>query len=151
NITRFDTSADLPKLQKAARDAGVHDLTLRMPAGYDTQVGEGGMLLSGGQRQRIGLARALYGDPFLVVLDEPNANLDGEGETALLAALRSIRERNGIAVIITHRTSILHATDRMLILNEGHVQGFGPTAALLPQVTGRAAASATSAEHASGA
>ena len=125
-------------LQKAARAAGVHDLILRMPSGYETQVGDGGALLSGGQRQRIGLARALYSDPFLVVLDEPNANLDGEGEAALAAAIRGIRARNGIVVLIAHRAAALQATDQMLILNEGHVQGFGPTATLLPQIIGPA-------------
>ena len=140
NITRFSRGTDVPALQKAARDTGVHDLILRMPGGYETQVGDGGLLLSGGQRQRVGLARALYGDPFLVVLDEPNANLDGDGEAALLTALQSIRARKGIAIIIAHRPSILQAADHMLILNEGHVQGFGPTSVLLPQVIGQGAA-----------
>jgi PrtD family type I secretion system ABC transporter len=137
NIARFDPSADPALLQKAARAAGVHDLILRMPGGYETQVGDGGALLSGGQRQRIGLARALYDDPFLVVLDEPNANLDGEGEAALAAAIRGIRERKGIVIMIAHRASALQATDFLLILNEGHVQAFGPTSLLLPQITGQ--------------
>jgi PrtD family type I secretion system ABC transporter len=155
NIARFEPEADIAALQKAARDAGVHDLILRMPEGYETQVGEGGALLSGGQRQRIGLARALYRDPFLVVLDEPNANLDGEGEAALAAAVRGVRARKGIAVVIAHRPSLLQIADRMLILNEGHVQGFGPAAALLPGITGSgamatsaAADTARSAQHA---
>jgi len=135
NIARFEPNPNPEKLRKAAREAGVHDLILRMSGGYETEVGDGGALLSGGQRQRIGLARALYDDPFLVVLDEPNANLDGEGEKALAAAIRLIRQRSGIVVLIAHRATVLEATDYMLILNEGHVQNFGPTASLLSQLT----------------
>jgi ATP-binding cassette subfamily C protein len=135
NIARFDPAADVDKMRKAAREAGVHDLILRLTQGYETQVGEGGALLSGGQRQRIALARALYGDPFLVVLDEPNANLDGEGETALAAAVRSIRERKGIVVLIAHRAAVLQKTDFLMVLNEGHMQGLGPTAAMLAQLS----------------
>ena len=134
NIARFEADADVALLQRAARAAGVHHLILRMPNGYETQVGEGGALLSGGQRQRIGLARTLYNDPFMVVLDEPNANLDGEGEAALLAAIRSIQDRKGIVVLVAHRPSILQAADHMLILNEGLVQAFGMTSVLLSQV-----------------
>jgi PrtD family type I secretion system ABC transporter len=136
NIARFADDVDADRMRKAARDAGVHDLVLRMPQGYETQVGDGGALLSGGQRQRIGLARALYGDPFLVVLDEPNANLDGEGEAALGAAIAGVRARKGIVVLIAHRATVLRNTDFLLILNEGRVQGFGPTATLLPRVMG---------------
>lgn len=137
NIARFAADIDPGRLQQAARAAGVHDLILRMPQGYETQVGEAGALMSGGQRQRIGLARALYNDPFLVVLDEPNANLDGEGEAALLTAIRNIRARKGIVVLIAHRPAIVQVSDRILVLNEGHVQGFGPTATLLPQLMGQ--------------
>lgn len=132
NIARFEPNPDPEKLRKAAREAGVHHLILRLPNGYETEVGDGGALLSGGQRQRIGLARALYNDPFLVVLDEPNANLDGEGENALTAAVRRIKARRGIVVVIAHRPSALQNTDYMLVLNEGRVQGFGPTMSLLP-------------------
>jgi len=137
NIARFDPDPDLEKMRKAADEAGVHDLIVRMPQGYETQVGDAGALLSGGQRQRIGLARALYGEPFLVVLDEPNANLDGDGEAALARAIARIRARKGIVVLIAHRATVLQRTDFMLILNEGHVQGFGPTATLLPQAMGQ--------------
>jgi PrtD family type I secretion system ABC transporter len=144
NIARFEPNADPDKLRKAARAAGVHDLILRMSHGFETQVGDGGTLLSGGQRQRIGLARALYNDPFLVVLDEPNANLDGDGEAALEAAIGRIRGRNGIVVLIAHRPNVLQKTDFMLILNEGHVQGFGPTNSLLPAITGQTATPAPS-------
>jgi PrtD family type I secretion system ABC transporter len=144
NIARFEPHPDPEKLQKAAREAGVHDLILRMPSGYETQVGDGGALLSGGQRQRIGLARALYNEPFLVVLDEPNANLDGEGEAALAAAIQHVRQRRGIVVLIAHRVAALQATDHMLILNEGHVQGFGSTSTLLAQVMGRVPAAPAS-------
>jgi ABC-type protease/lipase transport system fused ATPase/permease subunit len=144
NIARFDPEPDVEKMRNAAREAGVHDLILRMPQGYETQVGDGGALLSGGQRQRIGLARALYGDPFLVVLDEPNANLDGDGEAALDRAIARIRARKGIVVLVAHRATVLQRTDFMLVLNEGHVQGFGPTATLLPQVMGPSPASTAS-------
>ena len=137
NIARFDPEIDADKLREAARNAGVHDLILRMPNGYETEVGESGAMLSGGQRQRIGLARALYKDPFLVVLDEPNANLDGDGEAALAEAVRRVRARKGIVILIAHRPTVLKATDTILVLNEGHVQAFGSTARLLPELTGR--------------
>ncbi len=134
NIARFNPTPDPEKLRKAAMQAGVHNLILRLPNGYETEGGEGGALLSGGQRQRIGLARALYDDPFLVVLDEPNANLDGEGEAALAAAIVGVKQRQGIVVVIAHRAAALVNTDYMLIVNEGQVQGFGPTSTLLPKL-----------------
>lgn len=126
NISRFAAAPDPAALMKAAAAAGVHDLVLRLADGYDTAVGQGGVLLSGGQRQRIGLARALYGEPFLVVLDEPNANLDTEGEQALTKAIIDVRRRGGIVVVIAHRPSALAAVDRLLVLNEGRVQDVGP-------------------------
>lgn len=126
NIARFAAHAPERAVQLAAAEADVHDLILRLPDGYDTQVGEGGMMLSGGQRQRIGLARALFGRPFLVVLDEPNSNLDTAGERALLNAIVGIRRRGGIAVVIAHRSSALAAVDQLMVLNEGHVQRIGP-------------------------
>ena len=126
NIARFQADPHPVALMKAAAAAGVHDLVLRLADGYETQVGEGGILLSGGQRQRIGLARALYGEPFLVVLDEPNANLDTQGEQALTQAIVDVRRRGGIVVVIAHRPSALVAVDRLLVMNEGRVQDFGP-------------------------
>ena len=134
NIARFEQDPDPTKLIAAATNAGVHDVILRLPQGYKTQVGEGGALLSGGQRQRIALARALYGDPFLVILDEPNSNLDAQGEQALSRAISGIRARGGIAIVIAHRPSAVSAVDHVLVLNEGRVQAFGPREKVLQQL-----------------
>ncbi|MFN5035240.1 MAG: type I secretion system permease/ATPase [Bradyrhizobium sp.] len=139
NISRFAASPDAGRLLAAAREAGVHELILRLPDGYETEVGDGGLMLSGGQRQRIALARALYGDPFLVVLDEPNSNLDSEGERALIHAIARVRARGGIVVVIAHRPAVLQAVDHMLVLNEGRMQAFGTTAAVLPLLVPKAA------------
>jgi ATP-binding cassette subfamily C protein len=125
NIARFETDAPSEDIIAAAKAAGVHELILALPNGYETKIGEGGETLSAGQRQRIGLARALYGDPFLVVLDEPNSNLDTDGEIALTKAIRGISERGGIAVVIAHRPSVLSAVDFVLVLVEGHPRVFG--------------------------
>ena len=124
-ITRFRPDIDAKTLMEAARAAAVHDVVLRLPNGYQSEVGNEGALLSGGQRQRIGLARALYGEPFLLVLDEPNANLDKEGEAALANAIRGATQRGGIVVIVTHRPNILSIVDHILVLNEGRMQAFG--------------------------
>src|SRR5262249_47805816 len=118
----------------AARTAGVHDMILRLPEGYETRIGDGGDILSAGQRQRLALARALYGDPFLVVLDEPNSNLDAEGEAALSQAIKSVRERGGITIVIAHRPSALAALDQLLALYAGQVQALGPKDEVLNKV-----------------
>lgn len=130
NIARFG-DVDAARVIEAARAAGLHETILRFPKGYDTRVGAEGGLLSGGQRQRIGLARALHGDPALIVLDEPNANLDDAGEAALLAAVRGCRERGRTVFLISHRPGIVDAADRLLVLLEGRVQLEGPREAVI--------------------
>lgn len=126
NISRFDPEADPAQVLAAAKLADVHSMIVGLREGYDTQIGQDGHTLSAGQRQRIGLARALYGNPFLVVLDEPNSNLDGEGEQALAGAIRSVRERGGVAIVIAHRPSALQDLDFVLVMNQGRAQAFGP-------------------------
>jgi PrtD family type I secretion system ABC transporter len=126
NIARFDPDADAKMIFRAARAAGIHDLIVRLPNGYQTQIGPGGQSLSAGQRQRIALARALYGDPFLVVLDEPNSNLDADGEEALMRAIVKVRERGGIVVIVAHRPSVLQAVDMVGVVQAGKLVSFGP-------------------------
>jgi len=119
----------------AAKRAGVNDMILRFPQGYDTPLGDGGAGLAGGQKQRIGLARALYGDPALVVLDEPNSNLDDSGESALVAAIDNLRSRQKTVVMITHRPNILGATTKLLVLQEGVARSFGARADVLAELT----------------
>ncbi|MEX3894776.1 type I secretion system permease/ATPase [Paraburkholderia sp. BR10954] len=133
NIARFG-QIDSGRIVEAARLAGVHDMILRLPQGYDTLVGDRGAGLSGGQKQRIGLARALYGNPALIVLDEPNSNLDETGEAALKQAIDSLRAANRTVVLITHRTSIIAATTKLLLLVEGQLRLFGPTAQVLAAI-----------------
>ncbi|MDG1115926.1 MAG: type I secretion system permease/ATPase [Flavimaricola sp.] len=126
NISRFTPDADPQSIVAAAKAAGVHDMIVRMPDGYNTKLGPAGMALSGGQRQRIGLARALYGDPFVVVLDEPNSNLDGEGEAALSESIKRVRDRGGIVVVIAHRPNALAAVDLVAVVQNGKMTAFGP-------------------------
>jgi ATP-binding cassette subfamily C protein len=135
NIARFDPQARSEKIIGAAKAAGVYDMIVQFPDGFETKIGEQGSTLSGGQRQRIALARALYGDPFLVVLDEPNSNLDAEGETALASAINGIRGRGGIAIVIAHRPSALASVDKVMVLANGQVQAFGPKDEVLKKVT----------------
>ncbi|MBP7606025.1 MAG: type I secretion system permease/ATPase [Giesbergeria sp.] len=130
NIARFG-EVDSGKVIAAARSAGLHEMILRFPKGYDTPIGEAGGLLSGGQRQRIGLARAVYGDPVLVVLDEPNANLDDVGEAALVQSVLELKARGRTVFLITHRPGIVAVADRLLILRDGRVQAEGPRDAVL--------------------
>jgi ATP-binding cassette subfamily C protein len=125
NISRFEEAAEAPAIIAAAKAAGVHELIVSLAEGYETRIGEAGSALSAGQRQRVALARALYRDPFMVVLDEPNSNLDAEGEEALSAAIASVRSRGGIAVVIAHRPSVLAAVDHILLLNQGRQLKFG--------------------------
>ncbi|MDQ0321945.1 ATP-binding cassette subfamily C protein PrsD [Pararhizobium capsulatum DSM 1112] len=134
NIARFEENASSDAIVAAARAARVNDLILKLPNGYETEIGEGGASLSAGQRQRVALARALYGEPFLVVLDEPNSNLDAEGEQALSEAIMSVRQRGGIVIVIAHRPSALAATDLVLMMNEGRMQAFGPKDEVLAKI-----------------
>jgi ATP-binding cassette subfamily C protein len=134
NIARFEASPDADAIVAAAKAAGVHDLIVRLDKGYETPIGEGGSALSAGQRQRIGLARALYNDPFLVVLDEPNANLDAEGEAAVINAIALVRQRKGIAAVIAHRPSALGAVDLVLMMDSGRPKAFGPRDEVLARV-----------------
>ncbi|WP_018858087.1 type I secretion system permease/ATPase [Rhizobium sp. 42MFCr.1] len=126
NIARFDPEASSELIIAAARAAGVYDMIVSFADGFDTRIGEQGRTLSAGQRQRIGLARALYADPFLVVLDEPNSNLDVQGELALSQAIESVRSRQGVVLIIAHRASALSAVDKVLVLEGGRGKAFGP-------------------------
>ena len=134
NICRFDETATSDAILKAAQIAGVHDLILRLPDGYATRIGEGGMALSAGQRQRVGLARAIFGDPFLLVLDEPNANLDAEGEAALTRAIQIMRHNKSIVIVISHRPSALAALNMAMILYEGKAIAFGPAEEIFARV-----------------
>ncbi len=138
NIARLG-APDATEVVRAAQRAHVHELILRLPKGYDTEIGDAGQALSPGQRQRIALARALYGKPRLVVLDEPNANLDHEGEEALSRTLEILKADGVTVVIIAHRPSLLRNVDKMLVLNDGAVASFGPRAEVMARVTRQAA------------
>ena len=133
NIARL-AAVDSQKVLEAARLAHAHDMILRLPQGYETQIGEAGSILSGGQRQRIALARALYGNPRLVMLDEPNASLDAAGEHALAAALAELKARGVTVVVVGHRPAMMSALDKLAVLNEGALEVFGPAAAVLARL-----------------
>ncbi len=137
NIARFEEDADPNLIIAAAKAAGVHDLIVGLPGGYETQVGEQGAALSAGQAQRVALARALYRDPFLVVLDEPNANLDSEGDEALTKAILGVRERGGIVVVVAHRPSAITGVDLILVMNKGRMHHFGPKEEILAKALPR--------------
>jgi PrtD family type I secretion system ABC transporter len=126
NIARLEADADTEAVIAAAKLAGIHEMIVRMPEGYQTDVGSQGSILSAGQRQRVGLARALYRDPFVVIMDEPNSNLDSEGETALTSAIQSVRSRGGIAIIVAHRPSALAAVELLAVIQQGKLIAYGP-------------------------
>jgi ABC-type protease/lipase transport system fused ATPase/permease subunit len=134
NIARFRTDVTDEQVIRAAQLAAVHDLILRTPKGYDTEVGEGGVVLSAGQRQRVGLARAMLGDPAYIVLDEPNASLDAEGEEALLEAIEAMKANGATVIIISHKIGIFRVADKILALREGRMELFGPRDAVLARL-----------------
>ena len=134
NIARFSPNARPDAIVTAAKEAGVHQMILALPDGYDTVVGPNGLQLSGGQRQRIGLARALCGKPFMIVLDEPNAALDNEGEAALNQAIISAKNSGSIVIVIAHRTSMLGVADKILFLKQGRQAAFGPKREVLDKM-----------------
>jgi ATP-binding cassette, subfamily C, type I secretion system permease/ATPase len=150
NIARMSVAPDHDAVLRAARAAGAHDMILRLASGYDTGIGESGTMLSGGQRQRIALARALHGDPFLVVLDEPNSNLDNEGDAALHQAILGLKSRGAIVVLIAHRPSALAVCDRILLLANGGQQDFGPRDEILRKIVRRPPPPVTAAAAATG-
>ena len=137
NIGRFESPLESAAIIQAARAAGVHDLILRFAAGYETEVGEQGTLLSKGQRQRVALARSLYREPFLVILDEPNSNLDQEGDEALTDAILAVKARGGIVVVVAHRPNVIQTVDHVLVMVDGRMQAFGPKDEILKRVLAR--------------
>jgi len=134
NIARFN-EVDAVKVVEAAKKAGVHEMILRLPDGYDTVIGSGGVSLSGGQRQRIGFARALYDNPVLIVLDEPNSNLDDQGELALIQAVKHLKAQGTTVVIITHRPSILQTTNKLAVIKEGMLELYGNTKEVMAKIS----------------
>jgi ABC-type protease/lipase transport system fused ATPase/permease subunit len=134
NIARFQPNPDPAKIVEAAQMANIHDFIMRLPQGYDTPLNEGGSRLSAGQRQRVALARALFGDPVLLVMDEPNSNLDAEGEAALDKAIRAALARKASVVVVAHRPSALHAVDDLLVLANGQTAAYGKRDEILHKV-----------------
>jgi ATP-binding cassette subfamily C protein/ATP-binding cassette subfamily C protein EexD len=133
NIARM-AEAEPDEVYEAARLAGCHEMILRLANGYETRIGEGGMHLSGGQRQLIGLARALFGRPKLVVLDEPNSNLDGDSEAGLIRALERLKAQGTTVVLVSHRPTLVQGVDKVLLLKEGAMEMFGPRAEVLKRL-----------------
>ena len=157
NIARMG-KVDSEQVVAAAELAGVHDMIVRLPQGYDTPIGDGGVPLSGGQRQRVGLARAVFGQPKLVVLDEPNSNLDADGEAALMGTIAGLKAKGTTVIIVAHRPQILADADRLLVMRDGEIALLGPRAEVLARIAGPRAADTTPAPkgtenvaHASGA
>jgi len=154
NIARLGP-VDSEQVVAAARLAHAHEMILRLPDGYETQIGDAGAILSGGQRQRIAFARALYGNPRLVVLDEPNANLDAQGETALAAAIGELKTRGVTTIMVGHRPALMSQLDKLAVLKDGALEAFGPSLAILqgmrPVVAGSNRSSLASADRAVGA
>ena len=134
NVARFSTQASDEAVVLAAKRAGVHEIILKMPEGYETLIGDGGITLSGGQIQRIALARALFGDPKILVLDEPNANLDADGDQALNSAIKGCMDRGNTVIVITHRPSAIAAVNTILMLRDGRVEEFGPKSEVLKKL-----------------
>lgn len=137
NIARFQPDATDEQVVAAAQQANAHDLILRLPKGYETELGEGGAVLSAGQRQRVGLARTLFGEPRMIVLDEPNANLDADGEAALLSALERAKERGTTVVLISHKPAIFGLANKILVLVNGQITDYGPRDEVLGRLTKR--------------
>ena len=158
NIARLGEAEDGAVIA-AAKLAGAHEVILRLPNGYDTPIGESGLALSGGMRQRVGLARAIYGNPALVILDEPNSNLDDEGDRALAKALANLKAENRTVVVVTHRPTVLASCDKMLVMAFGQVLAFGQRDDVLSRMRGNRVAAVSSSDasrrpvenHASGA
>ena len=147
NIARMGT-VDSEKVIEASKMAGVHDMVLRFHEGYDTRIGTGGVFLSGGQRQRIGLARALYGSPKLIVLDEPDSNLDNDGEQALLQSWRHLKQQQITLVVVSHKPTLLAGVDKILVLKEGRASMFGPREAVFRELMQQRNAESQAAQNA---
>ena len=145
NIARLG-AADDEAVVAAAKLAGAHEVILRLPNGYDTPIGESGLALSGGMRQRVGLARAIYGNPSLVILDEPNSNLDDEGDRALARALANLKAENRTVIVVTHRPTVLASVDKMLVMSFGQVLAFGDRDDVLSRMRGNRVAAVASSE-----